>query len=267
MTDYKKNRKGIAERFSKTKNNPYKTITDLNLEYESEEGVIRLIKNIKTYLGDIYTKEKFIKEFACDKEVFKESEYCITSQSNSGDIPTNESKYNCITNHYKDKEVSKYSDRIQVVKNPDKDLVWQFWSNNRWRQYTINKNGVNEFMGKWECVGDSNFRITADDGDVYNSTNQAWTKKNNPTIPYSSNSCQPIKDDNVKNKFEDNSKLLSYPYDKKYRYLKINNQWYAKNITNDKIFNLTACGKYQISIDNLEKQYPESKPLENYGPK
>jgi len=48
---------------------------------------------------------------------------------------------------------------------------------------------------------------------------------------------------------------LEYPNDINYRYLKIGEEWFAKNIKNNKVFNLTKCG-YNSSIDLLNKQFP-----------
>jgi hypothetical protein len=47
---------------------------------------------------------------------------------------------------------------------------------------------------------------------------------------------------------------LEYPNDRNYRYLKIGEEWYAKNIKNNKVFNLTKCG-YTETINKLNSQF------------
>jgi hypothetical protein len=48
---------------------------------------------------------------------------------------------------------------------------------------------------------------------------------------------------------------LTYPGDRNYRYLKIGNDWFAKNINNKKVFNITKCG-YTSSVEKLNKEFP-----------
>lgn len=67
--------------------------------------------------------------------------------------------------------------------------------------------------------------------------------------------CQPETDSETIKKFEDETKLLTYPGDKNYRYLKIENDWFAKNINNKKVFNITKCG-YTSSVEKLNKEFP-----------
>jgi hypothetical protein len=58
-------------------------------------------------------------------------------------------------------------------------------------------------------------------------------------------------------KFEDETKLLTYPGDKNYRYLKIGSDWFAKNINNKKVFNISKCG-YTTSVDKLNQKFPDT---------
>ena len=67
--------------------------------------------------------------------------------------------------------------------------------------------------------------------------------------------CSPETDSETIKKFEDETKLLTYPGDKNYRYLKIENDWFAKNINNKKVFNITKCG-YTSSVEKLNKEFP-----------
>jgi len=67
--------------------------------------------------------------------------------------------------------------------------------------------------------------------------------------------CPPETDTETIKKFEDETKLLTYPGDRNYRYLKIGNDWFAKNINNKKVFNITKCG-YTSSVEKLNKEFP-----------
>lgn len=69
--------------------------------------------------------------------------------------------------------------------------------------------------------------------------------------------CPPETDTETIKKFEDETKLLTYPGDKNYRYLKIGSDWFAKNINNKKVFNITKCG-YTTSVDRLNQKFPDT---------
>jgi hypothetical protein len=68
--------------------------------------------------------------------------------------------------------------------------------------------------------------------------------------------CPPITDTEITNQFKDDNVLLKYPNDKNYRYKKIGEDWFAKNINNKKIFNITKCG-YTSSVEKLNKEFPD----------
>jgi hypothetical protein len=69
--------------------------------------------------------------------------------------------------------------------------------------------------------------------------------------------CPPETDTETIKKFEDETKLLTYPNDRNYRYLKIGSDWFAKNINNKKVFNISKCG-YTTSVDKLNRQFPDT---------
>lgn len=75
-----------------------------------------------------------------------------------------------------------------------------------------------------------------------------------PTTP-SGQKCPPITDSAITKQFEDESSLLKYPNDRNYRYKKIGGDWFAKNIINKKVFNITKCG-YTTSVEKLNKEFP-----------
>jgi hypothetical protein len=70
-------------------------------------------------------------------------------------------------------------------------------------------------------------------------------------------SCPAETDTETIKKFEDETKLLTYPGDKNYRYLKIASDWFAKNINNKKVFNISKCG-YTTSVDRLNQKFPDT---------
>jgi hypothetical protein len=67
--------------------------------------------------------------------------------------------------------------------------------------------------------------------------------------------CPPETDTEITKQFEDDNLLLKYPNDKIYRYKKIGEDWFAKNINNKKVFNITKCG-YTSSVEKLNKEFP-----------
>ena len=56
---------------------------------------------------------------------------------------------------------------------------------------------------------------------------------------------------------------FKYPNDKNYIYGVKGGDWYAKNVNNQKVFNISKDG-FQSSVDRLNKQFPDaSKPIDN----
>jgi hypothetical protein len=56
---------------------------------------------------------------------------------------------------------------------------------------------------------------------------------------------------------------FKYPNDKNYIYGIKNGDWYAKNVNNQKVFNISKDG-FQSSVDNLNRHFPEAlKPIDN----
>lgn len=49
-----------------------------------------------------------------------------------------------------------------------------------------------------------------------------------------------------------------YPGDRRYRYGVKDNKWFAKNIKNNKIFDLSSNQKFQSSVDRLNSQFPNA---------
>jgi len=293
MINYQENRWQLAKRFYDLRRaNPYEDQEEYNAEYESEDGIENLIYNADRYLGEKYTKEQFIQQFACDLGTFKNSSYCSNSsqQDTSEPLPlTTEPQelvldpvFSCLERYYNAIGRKIYSSipKYMSIYTKSKKSIWVFEKDNSWVQYDFETKKI-VYKGKWECNGNSNFRITSTDGDKYDSTTGKWVTvetpeeiqsdiiqpdiiqpdgklpdemQSTPTTP-SGQKCPPITDSTITKQFEDESSLLKYPYDRNYRYKKIGGDWFAKNIINKKVFNITKCG-YTTSVEKLNKEFP-----------
>lgn len=298
MIDYRENRWQLAKRFSDLRRaNPYEDQEEYNAEYESEGGIENLIFNANEYLGEQYTKDQFIKQFACDLRTFKNSKYCSNSsqQDTSDPLPSTTEpqelvlgpEFSCLEKYYNTIGRKIYSSTPNYISvfTKSKKNIWVFEKNKYWGQYNLEKRKI-EYNGKWECDGDSNFLINATDGDKYNSRTGKWViveppeeiqpdiiqtdiiqpdiiqpdgnipdeTQPTPTTP-SGQKCPPITDSAITKQFENENSLLKYPYDRNYRYKKIGGDWFAKNINNKKVFNITKCG-YTTSVEKLNKEFP-----------
>lgn len=67
--------------------------------------------------------------------------------------------------------------------------------------------------------------------------------------------CPPVTDTNITQKFEDEANLKQYPGDTRWRYIKIENDWYAKRTDGNKVFNITQC-ECTSSVDKLNAEFP-----------
>jgi hypothetical protein len=286
MINYQENRWQLAKRFYDLRRaNPYEDQEEYNAEYESEDGIENLIYNADRYLGEKYTKEQFIQQFACDLGTFKNSSYCSNSsqQDTSEPLPSTtepqelvlDPVFSCLERYY-----NAIGRKIYSSIPKSKKSIWVFEKDNSWVQYDFETKKI-VYKGKWECNGNSNFRITSTDGDKYDSTTGKWVTvetpeeiqsdiiqpdiiqpdgklpdemQSTPTTP-SGQKCPPITDSTITKQFEDESSLLKYPYDRNYRYKKIGGDWFAKNIINKKVFNITKCG-YTTSVEKLNKEFP-----------
>ena len=289
MEDLRVNRQQLAARFWDLGSalNPYENTEDYNTEYESEDGIENLIFNANKYLGERYTKEQFIKQFACDKRSFKNSRYCSSSsqQDVSGPItsPIDSSVlildpvFSPVEKYYNNLGRKIYSSTPNYISvfTKSKKSIWVFGKNKSWGQYSLEKRKI-VYKGKWEYYGNSNFLIYATDGDTFNSRTGKWVTveppeeiqpdiiqpignvpdetQSNPTTS-SGQKCTAITDSTITKQFENENSLLKYPNDRNYRYKKIGGDWFAKNINNKKVFNITKCG-YTTSVEKLNKEFP-----------
>jgi hypothetical protein len=289
MEDLRVNRRQLAARFWDLGSalNPYENEEDYNTEYESEDGIENLIFNANKYLGEKYTKEQFIKQFACDKRSFKNSRYCSSSsqQDVSGPItsPIGSSVlildpvFSPVEKYYNNLGRKIYSSTPNYISvfTKTKKSIWVFGKNKSWSQYSLEKRKI-VYKGKWEYYGNSNFLIYATDGDTFNSRTGKWVTveppeeiqpdiiqpienvpdetQSNPTTS-SGQKCTAITDSTITKQFENENSLLKYPNDRNYRYKKIGGDWFAKNINNKKVFNITKCG-YTTSVEKLNKEFP-----------
>jgi hypothetical protein len=177
MENYRENRYQLYKRFEKLgPANPYPETEVYNKEYNSEAGIDRLVSNAKRYLREDYTKDQFIKKFACDKDAFKSSEYCggqstpVTPTTPGTSEPN--LMFSCVEKSHVGTEIIRKQKFILVRM---RSSWWAFNIYGKWQQ--INEGKV-KFRGKWECNGESDYKITADDGDIYLSKNRKWTKPN-----------------------------------------------------------------------------------------
>lgn len=172
MENYRQNRQTLAGRFAALgpSRNPYKSNEQFNNDFKSEEGIDRLISNTKTYLGETYTKDQFIKKFACDKDSFKSSQYCV-SQSTPESTQVNPI-FSCIE---KNKEGKNLVIKQNFIMFRVGEVYWAFNINGGWNQV---KGGEILYKGKWKCDGESEYLIFADDGETYISKYNKWVKPN-----------------------------------------------------------------------------------------
>ncbi len=294
MENYRENRFQLAQRFDRLGIlvNPYRDWLLFNEETESEEGVENLIFNAEKYLNEKYTKEEFIKKYTCDRDAFKNLRYCTSSsqQDTSEPLPSTtepqelvlDPVFSCLEKYYNaiGRKIYSSTPKYISVYTKSKKSIWVFGKDNYWAQYDLETKKI-IYKGKWECNGNSNFRITSTDGDKYDSTTGKWVTVETPEeiqsdiiqpdiiqpdgklpdemqstpITPSGQKCPPITDSTITKQFEDESSLLKYPYDRNYRYKKIGGDWFAKNINNKKVFNITKCG-YTTSVEKLNKEFP-----------
>lgn len=183
MEDYRKNRRYTAGKFAELGDkNPYSTIDQLNNEYESEAGILNLINNIKIHFGRTYTKEEFIKKFACDKDAFKNSRYCSSSSQPSPTTPQLpiDPILSCVENYYTQRNKKIFSTTPGYLSVHVKNTIWVFSKDKIWSQYNVEKKKI-AWTGKWECIGDSGYQIIASDGDKYTTESNKWTKSEEPS--------------------------------------------------------------------------------------
>jgi hypothetical protein len=100
-----------------------------------------------------------------------------------------------------------------------------------------------------------------------NSTNTKTTIDSTKTqTPNNSNQSQPTSNLTNTQSSSEKNYTYRYPGDKNYRYAISNNHWWAKNMRNEKEFELTGKDykpNFKVSIDNLDKQFPDARPLDS----
>lgn len=80
MENYRDNRVRLATKFKELGDeNPYKTNAQFNDAFENEAGIEKMVNNIKIHFNQNWTVKQFISKFACDKDAFKNSQYCSSS--------------------------------------------------------------------------------------------------------------------------------------------------------------------------------------------
>jgi len=170
----------------------------------------------------------------------------------------------CIVTHFKGN--SAFSERSNAyVINIDEKTTWVFFKD---FMFSIrNSKNINQYAtgydktngdGKWVCDGNDDFIITYNNKVTYSSKNLGSQPENNQ--PLSGGSQSTSEDPPVTP--EDDSEILKlpfdlkYPYDKNYRYSFHEGNWYAKNINNNKIFNISKYPQFKKSVENLNREFP-----------
>ena len=121
-----------------------------------------------------------------------------------------------------------------------------------------------KFEGTWECQG-NNVLIKTKDGDEYSiPTYGGWknsqqSNTNNTPTPDNTGTPTPRKRGTKLNPqdYEGIDFKYKYPGDRNYRYGVKGTDWYAKNITNKNVFNLTKDG-FTKPVENLNRQFPNA---------
>ena len=174
MENYRENRVQLATKFKELGDeNPYKTNTQFNAAFESETGIIVMIDDIKIHFGKTWTKEQFIKKFACDKPRFKDSAYCSSASSPAIGI---DPVFSCI-NGYITSEGRKITPHkggyVTFKTNDDNPSIWVFSKTGTWSQYNISTKKI-DWTGKWECTGTASFSIISAGQQWLSSDNLCW---------------------------------------------------------------------------------------------
>jgi hypothetical protein len=92
-------------------------------------------------------------------------------------ISTIDPIFSCIQPHFDNegRKLTTQSNGSITVFTKDRTAVWVFTKNKKWSQYNP-KNKKIEFTGKWECTGNSSFRIISDDNQEWLSSDSlGWT--------------------------------------------------------------------------------------------
>lgn len=181
MENYRGNRVKLAEKFIELGDkSPYKTNAQFNNHFESEEGILNLIDNIQTHFNRTWTKEQFIKKFACDKDVFKNSQYCSLSSQPVDPI------FSCVKNHY-----NRINKKVFIPSRPGfigvfvDNFIWLFQKTKTWTQHD-NKTFNVVRKGKWECIGSESFSIISNNQQWLSSDKLSWVGIAEPTPDKSS---------------------------------------------------------------------------------
>ena len=67
--------------------------------------------------------------------------------------------------------------------------------------------------------------------------------------------CTVVTDTNIIEKFEDDTIVKEYPNDRNWRYIKHENNWYAKKLDGGNVYNITEC-ECESSIEKLNTKFP-----------
>ena len=129
---------------------------------------------------------------------------------------------------------------LQYDGNPNSTIIY---TQNRWFQYPKGKtSGVPAVKGSWKM-----------EGNTINAVPDAQYNKEPDTTQTATTQTTTQKSGAITDKTVTDSLTFEYTYpgDKNYVYAKKDNVWYAKNKTNNKVFNITQ--NYPSTAQNLDK--------------
>jgi len=166
----------------------------------------------------------------------------------------------CLKNEFGDLKPTNDTPPTQVVRVQSKSK-WYFEKtiSNKNRFIYLDLPTNKKIYGTWECQSDGNVFIKTNDGEQYSTKDNEWVEQplTSSSTPQKKrgNSLKPEEYKGIEFKYK-------YPNDKNYIYGVKGGDWYAKNVNNQKVFNISKDG-FQSSVENLNKQFPNALDTTN----
>lgn len=204
---------------------------------------------------ELLNKIQRIKGLISEQLPQQQSSSNLPPQQTTPTLPTWVPK--CIKNDFPN--VKKTTSPTQVIQTQSGGQKFYFVEGGKFIYFESNDD---RFDGTWECQG-NNVLIKTKDGDEYSiptyggwKNNQQSNTNNTPT-PTPTPTPRKRGTQLSSQDFEGIDFKYKYPGDKNYRYGVKGTDWYAKNINNQKVFNITKDG-FTSSVDKLNTQFPNA---------
>lgn len=183
------------------------------------------------------------------KDVYQ---YRKKTQSTSDPKPLPSWTPDCLKNTWGDKlKPTSPPSQVYLVVESSK---WYFEEPKNNKNRFIYIDGTTKVYGTWECQSDGSVLIKADDGTQYSSKDKKWVDQPSNTVQTQTKpKGNPLKPED----YSGIEFVYKYPNDKNYIYGVKDNDWYAKNINNRKVFNISK-DEFQYSVDELNKKFPDA---------